>query len=304
VNRKNSVARRVTTIAGPFLNAATRLFRYSDGLTVFLFHEVTERPSEFLKSTGMWVSGEVFQHQLNWIKKNFQVIPITHLTSNKKLPRNAAIITFDDSWEGMVDAIEKYLLPSETPACLFLNFGAIVDGVDISAAERFLSFQNTNSDFKPYEILPAINCLPKNKYKTFLKFQGDIVKIESIHKLAENPNITISNHSFHHFDSSRMNDTEFIDNYVQNNKWVRQFSENGGENFFAFPFGTPEVNFESKHIQMLSQKGVKFCFSGTGRRLGKYKSLPQLIPRVHFSPADHSRGNIWWACYKNQILKR
>ena len=302
--QKNRVAQIVTKLAGPFLNAASRRFRCNDGLTVFLFHEVTDSPSQFLKSSGMWVSKEVFQLQIDWILKNFQVIPITNLSNGVKLPRNAAVITFDDSWEGMVDAIENYLLPSETPVCLFVNFGTITSGVDIAAAEQFLTSVETKSKTKSHELISIVESLPEQDLKAFLDFQGPIANMESIQKVAESPSVTISSHSFHHVDANRLSDEEFMAEFHENDKWVRSLTEGEGRFFYAFPFGTPELNFQIKHIQMLNDQGVRYCFSGTGRRLGEFRTLPRLIPRVHFSPQDRSFGNIWWACYKNQILNR
>ncbi len=304
MGQKNRTARIVTRLAGSFLNAASRIFRLNNGLTVFLFHEVTDTPSEFLKSSGMWVSKEVFQLQVDWILKNFEVIPVANLLSGVKLPRNAALITFDDSWEGMVDAIEMYLLPSETPVCLFLNFGTIIDGVDIAAAAQYFPFTETKFKTNTNQLLNATKSLPEEKFKSFLDFQGSIAKMESIKKLAANPSVTISSHLFHHLDANQLSDEEFKSQFHQNDNWIRSFGEQEGRIFFAFPFGTPELNFQEKHIQMLNDQGVRHCFSGTGRRLRKFHTLPHLIPRVHFSPEDRYIGNIWWACYKNQILRR
>jgi len=301
---RNSFARFVTGVLGPILNKFTRLIKFNNGLTVFLFHEVTDNPSEFLKSTGMWVSREVFRLQVNWIQKNFKVIPITDLLSQEKIPRNAAVITFDDSWAGMVKAIEDFLLPGEIPACLFLNFGTVETRFDVVAAEKFLDNPKDGSNIGRHLIFDAMNSLPIQEREKFMEFQGPIVDIEAIRRIGGNENVTISNHLFHHFDAMKLTDDDFIGEFRQNDKWIRSFNEESSKDFFAFPFGTPELNFQDRHLDLLNHEGVKFCFSGTSRRLKSFVVSARLIPRIHFSPEDRSTGHMWWACYKNQILQR
>ncbi len=304
MTKMNRLARFITNVLGPFLNKVSRIFRLNDGLTVFLFHEVTDDPSEFLKSTGMWVSTRTFQLQVDWILRNFTVIPIIDLTSKQELPRNSAIITFDDSWAGMIQAIEKYLLPREVPVCLFLNFGTIDRRIDLVAAERFLEAQKLETKFGVEDLLDGIDKLPDTKYREFLKFQGPIADIESIRKIALNSNVEISNHSFHHNDAIKLTIEEFLSDFQKNELCIRNLKASGSGNFFAFPFGTPGLNFDERHLKMLYDKGVQYCFSGTSHRIKTFQFSQRLIPRIHFSPIDCSSGNMWWACYKNQILKR
>jgi hypothetical protein len=300
----NRIARFVTSLLGPLLNKATRLMKFNDGLTVFLFHEVTDEPSEFLRSTGMWVSTSAFQQQVDWILKNFTVIPITDLLSEQELPRNSAIISFDDSWAGMFQAIKKYLLPREVSVCLFLNFGTIETRVDVVAAERFLTIQGVKTKFGVENLLKSIDLLPAAKYREFLEFQGPIIGDQALLEIALNPKVEISNHLFHHIDAISLSDEEFLNDFHKNQLWVQKFSDRGSGNFFAFPFGTPGLNFEERHLNLLYGQGIQYCFSGTSHRLKKFFPSQRLIPRIHFSPEDNSSGNMWWACYKNQFLRR
>jgi peptidoglycan/xylan/chitin deacetylase (PgdA/CDA1 family) len=300
----HQVARIATSLIGPLLNRLSRFIRLNNGLTVFLFHEVTDSPSEYLKSTGMWVSKEVFQHQLNWILRNFQVIPITDLLITHKLPRNAAVITFDDAWAGIVKAIEEYLLPRQVPCCFFLNLGTVVDGIDIAAAEKFFSRINLKLEFGVNNLGTILNAWPIPQRQEFLKYQGSIADLDSIQRIGEHSAITISNHSFHHFDAMKLSNREFLVDFQQNNEWIQSLKHTGGKYFYAFPFGTPGVNFEERHMKLLFNRGVKFCFSATSQRLRKFQPSQRLIPRIHFSPDDRTTGNMWWACYKNQILRR
>ena len=64
-------------------------------LTVFVFHEVSDNPSEFTEKYGLSLSLRQFIKHVNWIKENFTVIDPKLLISDHKLPDNAALITFD-----------------------------------------------------------------------------------------------------------------------------------------------------------------------------------------------------------------
>jgi len=43
-------------------------------LTVFVYHDVSDNPSEFSLKYNLNVCPEIFEHQINFIKNNFNVI--------------------------------------------------------------------------------------------------------------------------------------------------------------------------------------------------------------------------------------
>ena len=304
MSRKHALAKMVSGVLGPALNLTTRITKINSGLTIFLFHEVTDNPSEFLKQSGMWVSRAVFEKQVNWILKNFEVIPVGQILDSSALPRNAAVITFDDAWSGMFTAIEEFMLPRSIPVCLFLNFGTITSNIDVCAAEKYLRERHPEILFNDQDITSAIQQMPKPFFDDFLEYQGLLAKMSDVEKIARSSNITISNHLYNHYDANKISNTQFTEEFRLNKNHIELFSVNGDHRFFAFPFGTPGVNFTDKHLGLLQKEDVKISFSGTSRRLAKFNLQEVLIPRIHFSPSDLLEGNCWWACFKNQLLGR
>lgn len=301
---KHALAKRVSGLLGPALNLGTRITKKNSGLTVFLFHEVTDNPSEFLKQSGMWVSRAVFEKQVNWILKNFDVVPIGRILDSNSLPRNAAVITFDDAWAGMFNAIEEFMLPRGIPVCIFVNFGTIITNVDVCAGEKYLREKHPEILFKDHDVTSAIHQLPEEIFNDFLEYQGLVAEMSQIQKIAKNSRITISNHLYNHYDAKKISDTQFTEEFRQNKIYIEQFPNNSDTRFFAFPFGTPGVNFAENHLDILQNEDVMISFSGTSRRLSQFYRGEKLIPRIHFSPLDSVEGNCWWACFKNQILGR
>ena len=111
--------------------SASRLF--TRGLTVFLFHDVTDFPSPFQSAVGVATPLWIFQQQVEWIARTFEVVGTDRLESGQDLPSNAAMLTFDDSWAGTfsngLPILEKFSLP----ATAFMNFCGIDERVDATA---------------------------------------------------------------------------------------------------------------------------------------------------------------------------
>jgi hypothetical protein len=304
MSRKHALAKAVSGLLGPSLNFCTRITKMNSGLTVFLFHEVTDNPSEFLKQSGMWVSKEVFEKQVNWIVKNFEVLPIGQILEKSALPRNAAVITFDDAWAGMFNAIEEVLLPRGIPACLFLNFGTIISRIDVCAGEKYLRERQPQILLEDQDVTSAVQHLPEQLFKDFLDYQGSIVEMNYVEKISKSSKITFGNHLYNHYDCKKIPDDKFIEEFRLNKISLELFPNNSDNRFFAFPFGTPGINFTDRHLDLLKNEEVAISFSGTSRRLSKFNPREVLIPRIHFSPSDSLEGNCWWACFKNQLLRR
>ena len=58
---------------GPVLGIAQRKL-YGKNLTVFCYHDVTDAPSDFSRENALHVPPKVFDYQISYIKKNFNVI--------------------------------------------------------------------------------------------------------------------------------------------------------------------------------------------------------------------------------------
>ncbi len=299
---KHNLAKFLLKIIKGFLRVASSQLRLNKGLTVFLFHSVTDEPSEFLKSAGMWTSTKNFKNQIDWINKNFSIVSVTSLSSQGSLPANSAIITFDDAWLGSFEAIKNILIPEKIPVCYFVNFGGIIEQFDLAAVRLYLSL-NERSDrlgIEPINLLES--ALTVSKDIQFKTFQGPLMTLSQSLELIQSNLVTIGNHLYHHFDANTLSDFDFLKQLQLNQELIE--SNGGTGRFFAFPFGAANINFRQRHLKILRNESFNLVFGVNSNRLSKFVTTPPYIPRIHFSPSDMTPEDFWWATYKNQILRR
>ena len=84
-------------------------------LTIFCYHDVSNNPSEFSHNHDLNVPPSIFEYQIGYINKKFNVISPDDLLAGK-IPAQAALITFDDGFRSYfntaVPILEKYNLSS------------------------------------------------------------------------------------------------------------------------------------------------------------------------------------------------
>ncbi len=75
VNARSGL-RRIAARSGLLVDNRIRHLRsfLTHGLTVVVYHEVTERPSEFQKISGGFTTPELFEQQVDWIGERFTPI--------------------------------------------------------------------------------------------------------------------------------------------------------------------------------------------------------------------------------------
>lgn len=294
---KHSLARTFARIFYPLLNVAFRPLT-KKYLTVFLFHEVTDSPSNFQKQALNYTSTKDFENCIEWIRKNYEIISINHLltfTNSREKP--LAVITFDDAWRGQFGAIKKITTEKRIPVAYFINMGAVQSGFDVAALKSF--YKESTLSF--YEFTSRKNTLRTTDH-SFLDWQGDIIQVHEFNELLGNSLVTIGNHGYHHFPSTELADKEFLQNVELNEQAIDGFKTDS--KYFAFPHGRPYLDFDIEQVLMLYRKGYKRILAGDGR-LNKLSSMnPHYISRVHFAPSDKKSSDFWWATNKSIIMRR
>jgi hypothetical protein len=298
---KNRAARLCLRGIQGCLKTVTKETKLNQGLTVFLFHSVTDEPSDYLRATGMWTSNTNFRRQITWIKENFEIVPVTSLLESSDLPKSPAIITFDDAWLGSYEAITRFMIPSGIPLCYFVNFGSVFERVDFNASQLYAS-QRSNLFSTPSDLLMELfNSDDFSKDSHFNNYQGPLMSHEQLKELSKSSLVTIGNHLYHHFDSKKMSDEFFLSQLILNQKHIDNMGFN--QRIFAFPFGASNVNFEERHLLILQKENYELVFSADSRRLSDFKAVPSFIPRIHFSHLDHFESDFWWATFRSQLIK-
>ena len=118
-------------------------------LTIFVYHDISDDPSEFSCTFNLNVYPKVFDYQISFIKDNFNIISPDDLLKGK-IPSKAALVTFDDGFRSYfrnaVPILEKYKVPS----IIFLNMEPVKGSVFWSGLITYLCekevINNTRDD--------------------------------------------------------------------------------------------------------------------------------------------------------------
>ena len=175
-------------------------------ISIFLFHEITDNPSEFQKKFKLYHNIKDFADILKWIKENFNVISPKEIDSSQNINKRA-IITFDDGFYGSLTAGAEILLKMNLPSIHFLNMRPVIDQKpNIVALCDFL--ENNDENFKEFlnkEKISQKNSFYKirpDQFKKFLSenekninfkkindYQGPLISLNKLLEFNENDKI-------------------------------------------------------------------------------------------------------------------
>ena len=294
---RNTVAKSVFAKNRVTREILSQIYTLKNGLTVFLFHDVTDSPSSFILETDMFSHFHQFEKEISWINQNFEIIGMYDLL-NCTIPKNAALITFDDSWLGIKLAIERVLVPLKIQSTIFLNIGTVLTGVDASALGRYTSKSASPNDIDLNQIK---DIYPESQNTDFQVYQGKLLTYEDILFLDSIPEVTFGNHLYEHFRARELTEEEFEFQVIENHRQLKKFGS--FRPVFAFPYGDSEKDFDEHQVEFVQKKGYKIVFKTESARLHSY-DRNSIIPRIHFSSNDIEDSDFWWATFRNQVLFR
>ena len=117
----------------------------------FLFHDVTNSPSEYSKENNLYLYKENFKKIINHIEKNYKIINPKLLQKNLK-NNNYALITFDDGYKSFINNVKPILLKKKIPSLIFLNGEVGINAAInyFSKKKKFQLFMKKRNIQKPY----------------------------------------------------------------------------------------------------------------------------------------------------------
>ena len=250
-------------------------FLNTNGVTTFLFHEISDNPSEFQKKFSLYHSKSEFKSLLKWIKKNFNVI--SPLDINKDI-KNKALITFDDGYLGAFTNAIPILESHQMPSLHFLNMRPIIKKEpNIVTKIQYLSMtsevfrnvlmKNNITKDEIYQVTPSIykNCIKNIKIdkNKIISYQGELVNEELLNKYSNNNLVFLGNHLYDHWNVINLNENEIKDYYFKNFEYLKKYDN--FINYFSFTHGVPKSNFNKKNLdQIKSFNPTQIFFSSGG----------------------------------------
>ena len=283
--------------------AAGRVAR-SD-LTVFAFHDVSDQPSQFAKKYGLCISLDTFRLQCQWIKLHFNVIHPADLVSGIDLPKNAAMISFDDGFVGSFENGLVILEQLNLPSVLFLNMASIINKTPIISAvacyldqsvPAFSTYAKRIGLRPPFHLTLHPSALSQFQDEYGLidldlvtQYQGRFADLDLVKKWDARPLVCYGNHLYEHWNSVALSKEEFKEQYKKNETALQNLSNY--VNLFAFTNGQPHTCFTEENVsilKLLGAGGVFSCFGGVNLN---YKA-DFLLGRISLGPDDNSSSRL------------
>ena len=275
-------------------------------ITVFLYHEISDAPTEFSQSFGLCVSSLVFRKQVEWIRKNFTIIHPSDLLYPMKIPSNAALITFDDGFRDAYHNGISYLIKNKIPSLMFLNMGCILDKTPLeSALACYYASKENSCNFFPDQdslknvplhlsITPSMmkQYLTKNadsEYKNIIIYQGELASIGEINGYINSEFHLLGNHLYQHWNAEALSDEDFMHMFNKNRELLSD--SECAIDFFAFPNGQPDTCFSQRHLTLLKEAGVKKIFYSSGGINNDSDDL--LLNRTVLFETDNTNWKLW-----------
>lgn len=246
------------------------------GLTVFVYHDVTDDPAPFSRECGLAVSPAAFERQIRFIAGNFQVISMDRLLEGP-VPQRAALLTFDDGLESVFTGALPILRALGLPSTVFLNMGPLF-GEPFWAARvvylcrhvpGFREFALRRQGNLPLELLYG-GCSPElvreweerngtgylNRLPEYL---GRFVGPEELRRADSDSLVSFGNHLYNHYGLPPLSESRMGEEFQANAKALSQLR--GSRPVFAFPFGRAA----ERHVKALLGWGARRLFTGFSR---------------------------------------
>jgi poly-beta-1,6-N-acetyl-D-glucosamine N-deacetylase len=244
-----------------------------------------------------------FEKTILILKKKYQIIGVEkvdeYLYSKIKL-RNSCLITIDDGDRTFYDVIFPILLKHKLPAILFVSPKIIMNNQNFWFQE-IRDFEKTNlnkiicnyfnndlSEYSNGSILK--NCkiediwkiikIYKEQYNFQSKKQYNM-NINQLKEVHESKIVKIGAHTENHPILGNENDEtskKEISESIQNLKAIL----NCEIHYFAYPNGTPNLDYNKREVLFLKENGIRLAFSTESRNLS-INSSPFEIPRFGIS---------------------
>lgn len=247
------------------------------GLFVFLFHEVSDRPSPFNHEHNLNITPGQFKDQIETIKDLFTVIsPETLETSRFSTP--AAMITFDDGMEGTFTNALPILEAQECPSLIFMNMGPVDGDIFWSGLIVYLCkhhpdfveglkqrlggqvgaqlFLQCTKDFV-HEYLESQD--RDEIYRKVRAYYGSFSKREDLEKAQKSQLVSIGNHLYNHYNCQTLDDKSLEEAYEQNESAMEPYRNKVP--MFSYPFGQPQTCYSQRTNQVIKKMGARYIFS-------------------------------------------
>ncbi len=250
-------------------SVSRRLLR--NALVVFLWHEVSDDPSEFNQLFDLNVPPAVFSKQLDLIQESFHVIALSQLL-RRDYPTPAALITFDDGNLSYFQQALPILREKGIPSIQLLNMASIRGDVCWSGLVSYLQhcepgFYETRSSrptrddfcrFSESEVRRYLESVDTDQFmERVRRFRGPVATEADLQAVSNDPSVSLGNHLYNHYNATVLSD-RLRDEYRKNQRILDNHPR--GRRVFGYPFSA----FNEQTQQVLREEEVQVVLIGGG----------------------------------------
>jgi peptidoglycan/xylan/chitin deacetylase (PgdA/CDA1 family) len=279
------------------------------GLTIFLFHEVTDSPSPMQQEFGIFTPVDLFTEQISWLRERFTVVKPTDLRqfgAERPLPDNAALVTFDDSWQGIFRVALPLLEEMGVPSISFLNMGTIRGDPELPAVRAYEELRVPPSqqvlatpvdEDRGARILAGI----RERYAEsaeFRNYQGPTVTPSELAEVASSSSFAwFGSHLYHHWDIRDITADLYERSLRENLEALAPYPN--VLPVFATPYGYSGAG-DDKALSIPHQLGYRVVMTVTGRQNPDPDAY--VLDRLPL-PISSSTASDWWhASHRLRLL--
>ena len=288
-----------------------------DKVTIFNYHEISQQPSEFTNQFNLNVTPDVFDFQIDFIKKKFNVISPDDLINNK-IPLNAALITFDDGFSGVYSNAIPILQKHQVPAIIFLNMKVLKGDLFWACIITYLckydhffmkylrKVTSVDEQVKP-AFLSCSNAIVKDYCELYnvkidsqvRKYVGEFISLRELKEADLAKGIYFGNHLDNHYAAINMSDDELLISYYSNEAELEEY--NSYIKLFAFPFGQQNTCFNISQVDLMIKAGAAKVFS-THSTLN-FGNGSYYMHRIPLYQEDSSPSMMWSRIFYRSVSK-
>lgn len=279
------------------------------GLSIFIFHDVTDSPSPFQRLTRSSVSTAVFERQLDWIGERFEFIDPSWLPQfggAGELPPNAALISFDDAWAGIVQTAAP-ILARRGLACLwFVNTGTLAGNPDLAVVRTYDAVHGRGG--WPHDVPLSVDAGAqliaelRGGYvedHSFESFQGRTATSDDLEAADRLGAVWFASHLEHHWALSEIEDALFELSYKESMKVLQQLTH--WLPGLALPYGGNDRSLCPGTLELAREFGCHALFLGRGGANGDPSAL--VLDRLWFPPEPASEQAWWWGVHRARVCR-
>ena len=263
------------------MNLSKRIINniFKNAVVIFIYHDVSSKPSHFSKKYNLNIPPDVFYSQVRAINNIFNIISPSDLI-NSNFERPAALFTFDDGFKSYFNNALPILKEFNSPSINFINYDVINGELFWPCLTTYLC--NYDPNYTEYKKINKIHNSKKPEYlfmnensvDAYIKqsnkeklynlvreYQGEFANETDLIKSNEFHMSFLGSHLYKHLNCAIIGNDRLKIMQKKNVNHLSKFPN--FINFFAYPFGQPIDCFNDKTNNILTQLKINKIFSSS-----------------------------------------